>query len=183
MVIQIPNFASLAPLVSVSSREPNRAKPPDEGRFVFVSEGERAQIKYRYPAWAKLHWLVRRIVWPKPGIFIRRGSLWVTAPVRNPGKIHQHPAGGGPRRTADGRAPRRAADKRKPRQALRYSSIEGHKYNTARAYVMGDAYTLGIIASPGYLPTKKIYLLVKQTQWLLVFRLVSASNMQFLVAR
>jgi hypothetical protein len=85
MVIQIPNFVSLAPLISVSSREPNRAKPHDEGRFVSVSEGERAQIKY--PAWAKLYWLVRRIVWPKPGIFIRRGSLWVTVPVRNSGKI------------------------------------------------------------------------------------------------
>ena len=34
-------------------------------------------------------WLARRIFWfwPKPDIFIRRGSLWATIPISNPGKI------------------------------------------------------------------------------------------------
>jgi hypothetical protein len=46
-----------------------------------------AQIKMPGLGQTIIRCLVRRIFWPKPGIFIRRGSLWVTILVRNPGKI------------------------------------------------------------------------------------------------
>jgi hypothetical protein len=49
--------------------KPNRAKKARSFRRL-------NRRKQKYPAWAKLCFLMRRIFWPKPGIFIRRGSLW-----------------------------------------------------------------------------------------------------------
>jgi hypothetical protein len=65
--------------------EPNRAKPRELVRFFPVPVRHRALTKY--PVWAKPRWPPRRILWPKPGIFIRRGALGIAALVRDPGAI------------------------------------------------------------------------------------------------
>ena len=54
--------------------KPNRAKKPHSFRRL-------NRRKLKYPAWAKIRCLVRRIFWPKPGIFIRHRTwhLCITA--------------------------------------------------------------------------------------------------------
>jgi hypothetical protein len=59
----------------LSQIELNRAKKPRSFRRL-------NRRKLKYPAWAKLRCLMRRIFWPKPGIFFRRGSLWLWVTIR-----------------------------------------------------------------------------------------------------